>query len=229
VDEADRLGLDGVDLDLEGPVTPTASDSVNYIAFTRDLAAALNPKGKVVNVATYCAQYNAPNWNWWRELMKYADAVTSMGYDEAGMNSPAGWRYPEQKKRADPAWKLMIGMLGSSESWQGNTASQHLDYVLNDGQMGLAIWDATLRSSFWHSGDTWRKIKRIKDNTPGTPVARRIAPMQGPGRPVLAAGKDALSGLLSEGRLRILDLQGREIPNRVAPAAAPFVIPLPGR
>ena len=137
--EVERLGLDGVELDLEGPGTPTANDSAQYVQLVRDLGAVLNPQGKVVTVASFAAQYNAPNWKWWPELMKTAAAVTSMGYDEAGMNSPAGWKYPEQMKRANPQWKLMIGMFGGSGSWQGNTASEHIDWVLQQGQAGIGI------------------------------------------------------------------------------------------
>jgi GH18 family chitinase len=215
VAEADRLGLDGVDLDLEGPVSPTRDDSVQYLAFTRELSGKLKAKGKVLNVATYCAQYNAPNWNWWRELMTHVDAVTSMGYDEAGMNNPAGWKYPEQKKRASPASKLMIGMFGSSESWQGNSASQQIDYVVNDGQLGLAIWDANLRSSTWLSGDTWRKIRTIKNNSPN-PIAgkNRARGLEG-----MLSVRSASAGLFadlvltesSRVRVRIVDAQGAEV------------------
>ena len=166
LDEVERLGLDGVELDLECPVTPTANDSAQYIALVRELGAALNPKGKVVTVASYAAQYNAPNWKWWPELMKTAAAVTSMGYDEAGMNNPSGFKYSEQKKHATPSYKLMVGMFGSSESWQGNSAAEQIDWVVNDGQVGLGIWDGALGNATWESAATWQKLKKIRSNTP---------------------------------------------------------------
>lgn len=215
VAEVERLGLDGVELDLEGPTTPTANDSAQYIQLVRDLSAALNPLGKVVTVASFAAQYNAPNWKWWPELMKTAAAVTSMGYDEAGMSSPSGWKYPEQKKRATPAHKLMIGMFGGSASWQGNTATQHIDWVVADGQVGLGIWDAALGNGAWESAETWKKIGKIRANTPSAAVAPGVAGSL-PGLMTLrsAAGSlfaDLLLPGRSDVRVRVLDLQGRQV------------------
>lgn len=217
VNEVERLGLDGVELDLEGPTTPTAQDSVNYIQLVRDLGAELNPKGKVVTVASYAAQYNAPNWKWWPELMKTAAAVTSMGYDEAGMNSPAGWKYPEQKKRASPSYKLMIGMFGGSASWQGNSADQHIDWVVNDGQVGLGIWDAALGNGTWESAATWTKIGKIRANTPATGIRHGLgADKSLAGMMSLRSAAGALFADLKlpgrgDVRVRVLDLHGREV------------------
>ncbi len=216
VDEVDRLGLDGVELDLEGPTTPSANDSVQYIQLVRDLGAALNPVGKTVTVASFAAQYNAPNWKWWPELMKTAAAVTSMGYDEAGMNSPAGWKYSEQKKRATQPWKLMIGMFGNSASWQGNTAAQHLDYVLADGQMGLGIWDAALGEAGWESADTWKKIGKIRANTPSAlarpgPVAANTLSFLRLRHAAEGLFADLTLPARGDVRVRILDMQGKEV------------------
>jgi hypothetical protein len=102
--------------------------------------------------------------------MKTAAAVTSMGYDEAGMNSPAGWKYPEQKKRANPPDKLMIGMFGGSGSWQGNSAGEQIDWVAADGQVGIGIWDAALGNGAWESAATWRKLNAIRANTPAEAI-----------------------------------------------------------
>jgi hypothetical protein len=213
--EVERLGLDGVELDLEGPGTPTANDSAQYVQLVRDLGAVLNPQGKVVTVASFAAQYNAPNWKWWPELMKTAAAVTSMGYDEAGMNSPAGWKYPEQMKRANPQWKLMIGMFGGSGSWQGNTASEHIDWVLQQGQAGIGIWDAALGDAAWESADTWKKLGRIRANTPQVSVGPQAELARGG---LLSVRRSA--GVLfadldlpyrAEVRVRVLDAGGRQV------------------
>ncbi len=217
VSEAARLGLDGVELDLEGPTTPTANDSVQYINLVRDLGAALNPIGKTVTVASFAAQYNAPNWKWWPELMKTAAAVTSMGYDEAGMNSPAGFKYPEQKKRANPPHKLMIGMFGASASWQGNSATQQIDWVVGDGQVGIGIWDASLGDGTWESAEIWQKLRTIRANTPSESIHPELR-AQGTlaGRITLRRVSDALfADLTLPGRgdvnVRILDLHGTQV------------------
>jgi hypothetical protein len=217
VAEVDRLGLDGVELDLEGPGTPTANDSAQYVNLVRELGAALNPLGKTVTVASFAAQYNAPNWKWWPELMKTAAAVTSMGYDEAGMNNPSGYKYPEQKKRANPPNKLMIGMFGGSGSWQGNSASEQIDWVVSDGQVGLGIWDAALGHATWESAATWTKLGKIRANTPidvirpelraqGT-IASRLTV-----RP-LAQGlsADLILPARSDVRVRVFNVQGGEV------------------
>lgn len=172
--EVERLGLDGVELDLEGPTSPSANDRLQYMNLVRELGAALIPLGKVVTVASYAAQYNAPNWDWWPELMKTAAAVTSMGYDDAGMNSPSGWKYPEQKKRANPPDRLMIGMFGGSASWQGNSAMQHIDWVVADGQVGIGIWDAALGDGTWESAAVWQKLNKIRSNTPADVINPRL-------------------------------------------------------
>src|SRR6185436_14695734 len=95
--ETDRLNLDGVELDLEGQLEVSAQDGADFTAFATDLAAALHPKGKVVTVASYPAQWNAPNWKWWPGLMKAVDGVTSMGYEQNGKNSTNGFNYADQK------------------------------------------------------------------------------------------------------------------------------------
>jgi hypothetical protein len=216
--EVERLGLDGVELDLEGPTSPTANDSVQYMNLVRELGAALHPLGKVVTVASYTAQYNAPNWKWWPELMKTAAAVTSMGYDDAGMNAPAGWKYPEQVKRANPKHKLMIGMFGGSGNWQGNSATQHIDWVLNDAsQAGIGIWDAALGDGTWESAATWQKLKTIRDNTPADVINPRLR-VEGTisGRLTLRNVSDALFADLSlpgrgDVQVRVLDMQGAQV------------------
>jgi hypothetical protein len=217
VNEIERLGLDGVELDLEGPVTPTANDSIQYMTMVRELGAALHPLNKTVTVASYTAQYNAPNWKWWPELMKTCAGVTSMGYDDAGMNNPAGWKYPEQIKRANPVNKLMIGMFGGSGSWQGNTAAQHIDWVVQNGQAGIGIWDAALGNGTWESAATWQKLKTIKGNTPSHLLnpRMRVEGTIGAQLSVRPAGDGLMADLAlpsrSDVRVKVFNLQGGEV------------------
>jgi hypothetical protein len=58
--------MDGVDIDLEGPGS-YEGDKAAYISFCTDLKKALGTK--VLTIETFAAQYNAPNWNWWAELL----------------------------------------------------------------------------------------------------------------------------------------------------------------
>jgi GH18 family chitinase len=172
VAEVDRLNLDGVELDLEGVVAATAQDSIGFIAFSKDLSTALHAKGKTVTVASFAAQWNAPNWNWWPELMKSVDGVTSMGYEETGKGSNNGFNYADQKKRAIPPHKLMIGMPGHVDAWQGNSVVEQLDWVVADGQVGVGIWEASLPGAGWQTKAVWEKLKKIKE----TPIVS-IVPM----------------------------------------------------
>jgi hypothetical protein len=191
VAEADRLQLDGVELDLEGEVETTKEDSVAFIAFSAALAEALHPKGKTVTVASFAAQWNAPNWKWWPELMKSVDGITSMGYESTGRNSTNGYAYPDQKKHAPVAGKLMIGMPGGNGSWEGNTVMEQLDWVLQDGTTGVGIWDCALDNGAWQTAAVWQRLAKIKAVNP-----LALAP-RNPGK--AKAGK-GLEGFDSRGR-----------------------------
>jgi hypothetical protein len=161
VDEAARLQLDGVELDLEGEGDPTAAEMTGYNAMAADLAAALHAQGKTLTAASYPAQWNAPNWKMWPDLMKVVDGVTSMGYEQTGKGSTNGFNYADQKKHAAPD-KLMIGMPGYHGNWEGNTALEQLDWVLQDGTTGVGIWDASLADPAWQTAAVWNKLKAIK-------------------------------------------------------------------
>lgn len=162
VDEADRLGLDGVELDLEGELEIPQADMDGYNAFAADLAAALRPKGKTLTAATYPAQWNAPNWKMWPELMKHVDGVASMGYEQVAYDSKNGFNYTQQKAKAVPPGKLMIGMPAYHPAWQGRSAVENLDWVLKDGVVGVGIWDASLADAAWQTAEVWNKLKAIK-------------------------------------------------------------------
>jgi hypothetical protein len=170
VAEVNRLGMDGVDIDLEGPGAPT-TDGVPYEAFCTDLKKALGTKA--LTIETFAAQYNAPNWNWWPGLINNSkiDGIGCMGYDETGANG--GITYASEKQHCVDPNKFMMGMMGSSASWLGNTASQQIDWVLNNGGgMGVGIWDANLGSA-WQTAEIWNKMKTLKLRN-STPVAKPV-------------------------------------------------------
>ncbi|MDB5049645.1 MAG: hypothetical protein JWO30_2716 [Fibrobacteres bacterium] len=179
VAEADRLGLDGVELDLEGNLEATAADVSGFIAFSAELAAALHPKGKTVTVASFAAQWNAPNWKWWPELMKSVDGVTSMGYEKTGRNSNNGYNYADQKKQAIPPYKLMIGMPGYFGSWEGNTAAEQLDWAVQDGEVGVGIWDCGLDNGAWQTAAVWKQLAKIRASKPAAVAPEITSPSFG--------------------------------------------------
>jgi hypothetical protein len=209
--EVERLDLDGVELDLEGTVEATTAESEGFIAFSADLATAMHAKGKTVTVASFAAQWNAPNWKWWPELMKTVDGVTSMGYESAGRASTHGYGYPDQKKHAVPAGKLMIGMPGGNGSWEGNTVMEQLDWVLQDGAVGVGIWDCALDNGAWQTAAVWQRLAKIK-----AAHAAGVVP--------------AFPGVSNAVRTERFDSKGRKLPNaetRVIRIGAPvFSIPI---
>jgi len=162
VAETDRLGLDGVELDLEGALEVPDAQGAQFVAFASDLSAALHAKGKTVTVASYPAQWNAPNWKWWPGLMANVDGVTSMGYEQTGRNSTNGFNYADQKQHANPAHKLMIGMPGWMGTWAGNSAVEQLDWVVADGTVGVGVWDCALDDPAWQTAEVWNRLAKIR-------------------------------------------------------------------
>ena len=56
----------------------------------------------------------------------------------------------------------MLGMPSNLASWQGNTVGEQLDWVVQDGAVGVAIWDATLSNDAWQNAAVWNKLKAIR-------------------------------------------------------------------
>lgn len=167
ISEMDKYGLDGIEVDLEGPGADNSLKS-QFLSFMTKLSNNLKPRGKDLTVATFAYIWNAPNSSWWPDLMNIVDGVTSMGYEEIGRNA-SGWAsYSSQKSYASVPQKLMIGMPGTQNSWQGNTVEQQIDWVIQDGETGVAIWDITLEASGWQTQAVWQKLAQIKGSTTPT-------------------------------------------------------------
>jgi hypothetical protein len=163
VAEVERHKLDGVDVDLEGNGDLDA-DKDAFVAFIAQLSKELRARGKHLTVDTFAYKWNGPNQTWWAELFPHVDAIASMGYEETGA-SALEWRaYAAQRDAAgDHAAKLQIGMPSSKAEWRGNTAAEHLEWVVKDGKAGVAIWDAQLRAEAWRKPETWHAIKTIRE------------------------------------------------------------------
>ncbi len=151
--------FDGVDLDLEGIIEATADDQASYLAFVQTLASALHPQGKVLTLDSFHGQWNAPNWNWWPDLLPHVDGITSMGYEQSGM----GVDYQELADHAAVAPnKLMIGVPSYQGTWLGHSVTDQLGWILQQGHVGTAIWDASLRAPEWRQRGVWDQLKAIK-------------------------------------------------------------------
>ena len=161
VSEMERLGLDGIEVDLEGP-GETDTDKSSFMAFMNELSQELRVRGKELTIATFAYIWNAPNSNWWNDLNLVVDGITSMGYEEIGRNAPDWRSYASQKSLTNDPSKLMLGMPSNLASWQGNTVGEQLDWVVQDGSVGVAIWDATLSDDAWQNAAVWNKLKEIR-------------------------------------------------------------------
>ncbi len=159
VAEIQKRDFDGVNLDLEGIVDPTAEDQTAYTQLAQTLATALHPLGKVVTIDSFFAQWNAPNWDWWPGLLPVVDGITSMGYDQSGMS--LDYQNLTDHSMPNPE-KLTLGVPGYSDNWQGNTVSEQLGWIVNQGQIGVGIWDASFGAAGWNTQDVWTQLKTIK-------------------------------------------------------------------
>jgi hypothetical protein len=159
VNEIAKRDFDGVNLDLEGIVDPSADDQTAYTQLAQTLATALHPLGKVVTVDSFFAQYNAPNWNWWPGLLPIVDGITSMGYEQSGL----ALDYQTLTDHAMPSpQKLTLGVPSYQDTWQGNTVGEQLGWIVKQGQIGVGIWDASFSAAGWQTQDTMAQLKTIK-------------------------------------------------------------------
>jgi hypothetical protein len=167
VAEMERLGLDGVDVDLEGNGEFPDSDRVAFVAFMKQLSRELRARGKHLTVDTFAYEWHAPNQRWWPDLFPLVDGITSMGYQEIGRTAePATqpWRaYPAQRDAAGAhKHKLMLGLPASRDQWRGHTLAEHLAWIREDGTTGLSFWDAQIRGKQWQTPETWKTIVEIR-------------------------------------------------------------------
>lgn len=151
--------FDGVDLDLEGIVEATDDDKSAYIAFAQTLATGLHSMGKALTVDSFHGQWNAPNWNWWPELLPIVDGITSMGYEQSGLDVD----YQNLVDHAQVApKKLMIGVPSYHGTWLNHSVGEQLGWLVQQGQVGTAIWDASLQANEWQTAAVWQQLKAIK-------------------------------------------------------------------
>jgi hypothetical protein len=164
--EVERLGLDGIDIDLEGPGDFEA-DKPAFLDFMKGLSTQLRARKKALTVDSFSYKWNAPNQGWWPDLLPLVDALTSMGYEGNGLGAPTWRSYAEQKKAAgEQAAKLQMGMPSNRDAWQGNSALEQLQWVVKDAGVGVAIWDAQLPSPAWRTPEVWQQLREIRGAAP---------------------------------------------------------------
>jgi GH18 family chitinase len=162
VSEIVRLQLDGVDIDFEGKGTRDG-DKKAFFEFIKELSFALKANGKELTVDSFAYKWNAPNQGWWKLLLPYVDALHVMGYSETGSKSTS-WRSYDFLKAAAGKYssKLLIGVPSHASNWEKASVQEHLEWIVTDPSVGLAIWDAQLKDSKWRTQEIWQTISRIR-------------------------------------------------------------------
>lgn len=166
VAEMQALGLDGIDIDLEGAgMDPTAEDKAEYVAFIRALRKRLRPLGKELVLDSFSYVWNAPNTTWWPDLLPLVDGLVTMGYQEIGRGAPSWQSYAWQRKAAGRhADKLLLGMPSDRDAWLGKSVLQQIDWVLPaERKVGVAIWDAQNPAAAWRTRSVWKRLRAIRD------------------------------------------------------------------
>ena len=180
VSETVRLNLDGVDIDFEGKGKLDGNTEA-FVSFIKELSSALKAKGKELTVDSFAYKWNAPNQGWWKLLLPYVDALHVMGYSETGSKSTS-WRSYDFLKAAAGKYssKLLIGVPSHASNWEKASVQEHLEWIVTDPSVGLAIWDAQLKDSKWRTQEIWQTISRI----------RQGSDLNGTGSPTISAEKN---------------------------------------
>lgn len=162
VAEMERLGLDGIDIDLEGN-GDFKSSKEPFLAFIRDLSTRVRALHKQLTVDSFADKWNAPNQSWWADLFPLVDAVNSMGYEYTGAHGSEWRAYAMQKAAAgDNASKLLIGVPSAKADWLGNNTAEHMDWIFKDGQVGISIWDARFSAPYWQTPEAWKGLAKMR-------------------------------------------------------------------
>lgn len=192
---ADSLGIDDVNLDIEGEDQQggpwTDADKDQFANFVGILADSLHARNKTLSAAAYGTNtYGAPNPSWYPSWVGKIDQVHTMNYTGAywNANGIAGYRamhdYADEIGYSEE--QLLIGMPMWVNKWKGgdnNTGISHIDnlyYIKNclPRNQGITLWDihhpATIHKgsgdSLWVQDSVWALMKQIRDDTPQDPT-----------------------------------------------------------
>ncbi|MFC1886908.1 PKD domain-containing protein, partial [Thermodesulfobacteriota bacterium] len=173
--EMERLGLDGIDIDLEG-IGSFNDDRAAFDQFVQELSVEIKARGKILTVNSFPYIWNAPNIDWWSDWAGAVDNIHSMGYEDL-YEGGTGWHKYSYQQSAGiaagygandvlmgmPAWNESNSNWGVS-SGRGTSAQAHVQevrYDLPDGPAGIAIWDMQLLGWEYNS-DLWCEISGLR-------------------------------------------------------------------
>ena len=57
----------------------------------------------------------------------------------------------------------MIGVPSYEGTWLNHSATEHLDWIVAQGQVGVAVWEAAMRNDAWRQRDVWERLVTIKN------------------------------------------------------------------
>ena len=195
VTEMDRLGLDGIDLDLEG-LGSLDADRPAFAAFVTDLSTAVRARGKLLTVDSFHYVWNAPNHTWWPDWVGKVDQIHSMGYTDLFEGGTTWHKYSYQQQAGvnagHPASAVLMGFPAWVDTWgtssgRGTTALAHVQEVRFDlpTPSGIAIWDLQLSAAGWRSPTLWGEIAALKAPTGNrAPVASPQSVATNHGQPI---------------------------------------------
>jgi len=184
VAEMDRLGLDGIDLDLEGTDISgdlQAGDRADFDLFVHELFLEISARGKLLTINSFSYIWNAPNQDWWGDWLEEVDNIHSMGYENLFEAGPGWQSYSFQQNTGLAAGfqaeTVSMGMPAWVASWgtssgRGTTAQAHVQEVRFDISQptGIAIWDMQLTA--WQDSALWCEIAGLKNSgQPQPPIA----------------------------------------------------------
>ena len=172
MEEAEKCGCDGINLDFE----LLRKDAVDqYLEFVREMYAACREKNLILSVDV--PNYASYNWHYTREeLAVFCDYVVNMGYDEhtsgdsAGSTASIGFFREglEDTLEEVPAEKLVGGVPFYTRVWRisgGKTTSEAMTMKgaaewVKKNQVEL-VWDEDLGQYFGAQGDGEGGERRI--------------------------------------------------------------------
>ena len=172
MEEAEKCGCDGINLDFE----LLRKDAVDqYLEFVREMYAACREKNLILSVDV--PNYASYNWHYTREeLAVFCDYVVNMGYDEhtsgdsAGSTASIGFFREglEDTLEEVPAEKLVGGVPFYTRVWRisgGKTTSEAMTMKgaaewVKENQVEL-VWDEDLGQYFGAKGDGEGGERRI--------------------------------------------------------------------
>ena len=172
MEEAEKCGCDGINLDFE----LLRKDAVDqYLEFVREMYAACREKNLILSVDV--PNYASYNWHYTREeLAVFCDYVVNMGYDEhtsgdsAGSTASIGFFREglEDTLEEVPAEKLVGGVPFYTRVWRisgGKTTSEAMTMKgaaewVKKNQVEL-VWDEDLGQYFGAAGDGEGGERRI--------------------------------------------------------------------